>query len=82
MQSRQRSTILDAVVAVLLAERAPQTMQEIYDLIVQKQLVAFGAKDPLSVVRAAVRKHLRHHGGIGQPTARLQRVEQDRYRVA
>lgn len=77
-----RITILDAVVAVLADARAPQSSREIHDRIVARSLFSFNARDPIGIVRAAIRKHLRTHGGAGQPTARLRQVERDRFAVS
>lgn len=82
MESKKRTTILDAVVAVLSAERAAKTSAEIHKLIEEKKLFQFNAKDPVGIVRSAIRKHLRSHGGTGQPSARLKLVDKDRYAVA
>jgi hypothetical protein len=81
MGSKQRTTILDAVVAVLKAEGTPRTIVEVQELIVKRQLYTFRAKDAVGVVRAAVRKHLRSHGGPGQPAARVSQVGPDRYSI-
>lgn len=79
--TKQRTTILDAVVTVLSAEGKPRTCAEIHQLIVDKQLFTFRAKDPVGMVRSAIRKHLRAAGGAGQPKARVKAVERDRYAV-
>lgn len=79
MESKQPTTILDAVVAVLCAQREPRSVKQIFQLIVDRQLYAFRAKDPVGVVRAAIRKHLRDHGGPGQPAARVRQLGPDRY---
>jgi len=78
MESK-RTTILDAVVAVLNAEKGARSAAEIHKLIEQKNLFQFKAKDPLGIVRSAIRKHLRSHGGPGQPRALLKQVDKDRY---
>jgi hypothetical protein len=57
--SKQSHTIIQAVHEVLVASRSPLTAQEIYQQIVDKRLYEFKAKDPLSVMRAAIRKNLR-----------------------
>lgn len=78
-QSKQRTTILDAVVTVLSGEAKPRTCAEIHQMIVDKQLFTFRAKDPVGIVRSALRKHLRTHGGPGQPAARVRQMDRDRY---
>ena len=50
-------TIIEAAMEVLKAENKPLTAEEIYDLICKRNLYAFGAKDPLSIVRAELRRH-------------------------
>lgn len=75
----KRTTILDAVVAVLTAEKAPRSAAEIHKLIEEKKLFQFNAKDPVGIVRSAIRKHLRTHGGTGQARARVRAVDKDRY---
>jgi len=77
----KRTTLLDAVVAVLTAEKAARSSAEIQKLIEQKNLFQFKAKDPVGIVRSAIRKHLRSHGGQEQPKARLKVVEKDRFAV-
>ena len=78
-QSNQRTTILDAVVTVLSAEGKPRTCAEIHQLIVDRQLFTFRAKDPVGIIRSALRKHLRNHGGQGQPAARIRQIDRDQY---
>lgn len=74
-----RTTIMDAVVQVLPRDGLPRSSTEIHRLIVEKSLFTFRAQDPVSMVRAALRKHLAAHGGAGQPDARVRHVERDRY---
>jgi hypothetical protein len=77
-----RVTILDAVVLVLSNDQVPRSAKEIRDRVVARSLFAFKARDDIGVVRAAIRKHLRTHGGTGQPPARVRMVERDRFAVA
>ena len=74
-----RTTIIDAIVQVLPRDELPRSSAEIHRLIVDKALFTFRAQDPVSMVRAALRKHLAAHGGAGQPSARVRHVERDRY---
>lgn len=74
-----RTTILDAVVRALPQDGISRSSKEIHQLIVNKSLFTFGAKDPVGIVRSAIRKHLAAHGGQGQPPARIRQVERDRY---
>jgi hypothetical protein len=76
MESK-RTTILDATVAVLKAANAPRSAAEIHELIAKQKLFDFKAKDPVGIVRSAIRKHLRTHAGT--PSARVQAVDKDRY---
>ena len=81
-ESMPRTTILDAVVQVLRDERDPRSTKEILDRVVERSLFTFQARDPAGMVRAAIQKHLRTHGGDDQPPARVRRVDRDRYLVA
>jgi hypothetical protein len=69
------------VVTVLSAEAKPRTCAEIHQMIVARELFTFKARDPVAMVRSAIRKHLRAHGGAGQPPARIRHVDRDRYLV-
>ena len=82
MGTKQRITILDAAVTVLKAEKKALSSTEIHKQIVDRQLFEFGAKAPISMVRSALRKHLRSHGGQGQPPAKVRLVDKDRYEAA
>lgn len=52
-------TILEACVCVLRERGGHMTIREIHDAISLAQLYSFKAKDPASVVAAALRRHLR-----------------------
>lgn len=54
-------TILDACVRVLRETNQAMSAEELYKEIVQQDLYRFGAKDPESVLRSTIRKHIRHH---------------------
>jgi len=54
-----RRTILDAVAEVLADAPEPLGAKEIYDEIQSRGLYAFKAKDPVNVVAAAIRAHVR-----------------------
>lgn len=75
------STILDAVVTVLKSSPKPLSSGEIYALVVERQLFTFGAKDPKSVLRAAIRKHIRA-AASGGGSARVKEAGPDRYAAA
>ena len=77
-----RTTIVDAVVQALPRDGSPRSSKEVHQIIVDKSLFAFRAKDPVGMVRSALRKHLAAHGGQGQPPARVRQVERDRYVLA
>jgi hypothetical protein len=49
---------------------------------VEKSLFTFNAKDPVGILRSALRKHLAAHGGQGQPAARVRLIDRDRYVLA
>lgn len=55
-------TILDACVTVLREAGKPLPAEEIFQRVQDRSLYKFGAKDPLSIVRATIRKHLRTPG--------------------
>jgi hypothetical protein len=76
-----RTTILDAVAVVLRDEAEPKSAKQIVERIVERNLFTFKARDPVGVVRAAIRKHLKTHGGDAQPPARLRQVERDRFAI-
>lgn len=77
-----RATILEAVLDVLSREHAPLSAAEIRDRVVARSLFPFKTKDTLGVVRAAIRRHLRTHGGAGQTAARLRRVSDDQFAIS
>lgn len=70
-----RTTILDAVKQVV--DEVPRTAADIHASIVARGLFEFKAQDPVAMVRAAIRKHLRTHGGAGQPQALVRQVDRD-----
>lgn len=55
-------TILDACVTVLEKAQKPLTADQIHDVIAREKLYEFSAKDPRSIVRGTLRKHLRTPG--------------------
>ncbi len=79
MESK-RTTILDATVAVLRTANAPRSAAEIHESIAKQKLFEFKAKDPVGMVRSAIRKHLRTHAGTA--SARVRAVDKDRYALA
>lgn len=55
-------TILDACVEVMKKANRPMKAEEIFEAIRNDGLYEFRAKDPLSIVRGTLRKHLRASG--------------------
>jgi restriction system protein len=52
-----KNTIKDAAVAVLQRNSSSLPVDEIYKQILAGKLYEFHAKEPISVLRAAIRKH-------------------------
>lgn len=50
-------TIVEAIKTVMLAKGAPMTVNEAHSEIVSKRLYEFHADDPVSIVRAQIRRH-------------------------
>lgn len=82
MAGAKKATIIDAVVEVLRAETRPATAKEIHDRIVEMKLFEFAAKDPVAMVRAAIRKHLRLSKDPGSNPPRLKQTGRDSYTIA
>lgn len=59
-------TIIEFIQKILSDEKSGLTSKEIYEKIVEKDLYAFGAKDPKAIVNGIIRKHC---FGIDFPTA-------------
>lgn len=74
-----RITILEAAAQVVGEASHPLTAKQIHERIVAKELFAFKARDAVGVLRASIRKHVRTHGGPGQPPARLKLVGRDQF---
>jgi restriction system protein len=68
-------TIIQAALEVLNSENRPMSSEEIYDLICKRSLYSFGAKDPLSIVRAELRRH--SIGFTGKTKASSAKVKED-----
>ncbi|MBL8680160.1 MAG: hypothetical protein JNK05_13375 [Myxococcales bacterium] len=73
-----RRTIIDAVVEVLAASKEPLTAQQIYQRITDGKLYEFKAKDPVSVMRSAIRKALKD---ADTSSSRIEAIDRDRFRV-
>ena len=50
-------TILEAAIEVLKTANQPLTAQEIFDLICERKLFIFNAKDPVSILKAQLRRN-------------------------
>jgi len=50
-------TMLDAALAVLRKTNSPLSAEEIYSQIQKEKLFTFNAKDPLSILKAQLRKN-------------------------
>jgi restriction system protein len=50
-------TILESAIVVLKLSKKPLTAQEIFDLICEKNLFTFKAKDPLAILKAQLRRN-------------------------
>lgn len=59
----KKTTILDACVRVLQKSDAPLSADTIYEQIIASNLYEFKARDPKSVVRTALRRHVRNDAG-------------------
>jgi restriction system protein len=68
-------TIIETALKVLKTENRPLTAEEIYGLIRTRNLYSFGAKDPLSIVRAELRRH--SVGFTGKTKATNSKVKED-----
>lgn len=50
-------TIIEATLKVLKATNKPMTAQAIYEQICKEKLFEFGAKDPLAILKAQLRRN-------------------------
>lgn len=53
----KKFTIKNAVAEALRLENKPLTSKEIYEIILQKNLYSFKAKNPLSLINTELRSH-------------------------
>ena len=67
-------TVLDAVLKELESANQPMTADEIFDAIVARGSYSFKAKDPRSIVRSAIRRHIR-----GTTTPRLSEIRKGHF---
>ena len=70
-------TILDACVQVLGESGAQMSADQLFEEVQRRELFAFKAKDPKSVLRSALRKHVR-----SQSPQRVVQVSPGVYRKA
>ena len=76
-------TIIEAALKVLKTENRPLNAEEIYNLICKGNLYSFGAKDPLSIVRAELRRHsVDFTGKTKAPQSKVKEDAQKRYTPA
>ena len=61
--AERKLTIVTAAESVLKESGKPMTAAEIHAAVVKKNLFTFGAKDPVAMVRTALRKELRKEEG-------------------
>jgi len=57
-------TVLDACVQVLKAAGKPLTVDEIHEEITKQELYEFKAKDSRSIVRSALKRHVRRGSNL------------------
>lgn len=76
-------TIIEAALEVLRSEKRPMTAEEVYDSIRKRSLYSFGARDPLSIVRAELRRHsVDFTGKTKAPQSKVREGAQKRYTPA
>jgi restriction system protein len=76
-------TIIEAVLHVMRAAGQPLTPGQVFAAIQDQGLYSFGAKDPLSIVRAQLRRHtMDYHRPTGASTRYFERLDGDRYTLS
>jgi hypothetical protein len=75
IQQRRIMTIIEAAVQVLKRAGRPLSAQEIYTDICKEKLFQFSAKDPVSILKAQLRKNTL--GFSGKSAAEKPRLKQD-----
>jgi len=68
-----KGTIHQVISDVLCAAGTPLTSSEIYEVISERRLYEFKAKDPANIVRAQLRRHC---SNVKTPGARIKYFEQ------
>ncbi len=76
--SSRDQSVLDVVVSVLAQGGPCRSVPELHAEIEAQALYTFKAKDPVGIVRAAIRRHLRAVAE-GKATARLRQVGPDQF---
>lgn len=71
----RKPTILDAAIEALRAVGGPASARQLLGIIKERSLYEFSAKDPVAVLRAAVRKHVKSEGA----RSRIRLVEKDQF---
>ena len=75
-------TIIGAAISVLKSEGRQLSAEEIYELICERNLFHFGAKDPLSVLKAELRRNcIDFQGKTRSPNPVLQTVSPGKYQL-
>jgi restriction system protein len=73
-------TLLDAALTVLKKSNAPMSAEDIYKQICQENLFSFGAKDPLSILKAQLRKNtLGFDGKSAAQKPKLKQLENKKF---
>jgi restriction system protein len=73
-------TMLDAALTVLKKSNAPMSAEDIYKQICQENLFSFGAKDPLSILKAQLRKNtLGFEGKAALQKPKLKQLENKKF---
>lgn len=62
-------TIIEAAIAVLSKAKDPLSAQAIYEEICMQNLFTFGAKKPVTVLQAELRRHSSGYTGKNPPLA-------------
>lgn len=75
-------TIIEAVLTVMRSADRPLTSSEVLADITTKRLYEFGAKDPLSLVRAQMRRHcVGYERKVGASIRYFEKIDRDHFRL-
>lgn len=73
-------TMLDAALKVLNKTNIPMSAEDIYNHICQENLFHFGAQDPLSILKAQLRKNsLGFNGKSAAKNPKLKQLEDKKF---